>query len=107
MQNAHLEKTAEIIGKEYNEPSVLSNLDKPDKKQYNEPTVLANSAKTDTPHNTQKKIAEEVGLGHSTIGRVEVILKEAPEEVKDNYYIYIYISVLSVFMSVFFGFLFL
>ena len=40
--------------------------------------------KTDTPHNTQKKIAEEVGLGHSTIGRVEVILKEAPEEVKEK-----------------------
>jgi len=48
----------------------LSNLDKTDKKQYNEPTVLPKLGKTDTPHNTQKKIAEEVGLGHSTIGRL-------------------------------------
>jgi hypothetical protein len=31
-------------------------------KQYNEPTVLPNLGKTDTPHNTQKKIAEEVDL---------------------------------------------
>lgn len=76
-------------------------------KQYNEPTVLTNSDKTDTPHNTREILAKEIGVGQGTIGRVEVILKEAPEEVKDNYYIYIYISVLSVFMSVFFGFLFL
>ena len=40
--------------------------------------------KTDTPHNTQKKIAKEIGVGQGTIGRVEVILKEAPEEVKDK-----------------------
>jgi len=77
--------------KQYNEPSVLSKLDKTDKKQYN----------------TREILAKEIGVGQGTIGRVEVILKEAPEEVKDNYYIYIYISVLSVFMSVFFGFLFL
>lgn len=60
-------------------------------KQYNEPTVLTNSDKTDTPHNTREILAKEIGVGQGTIGRVEVILKEAPEEVKDNYYIYIYI----------------
>jgi len=53
-------------------------------KQYNEPTVLTKLVKTDTPHNTQKKIAKEIGVGQGTIGRVEVILKEAPEEVKDK-----------------------
>jgi len=47
--------------KQYNEPSGLTNLVKPDKKQYNEPTVLPNLGKTDTPHNTQKKQKQTLG----------------------------------------------
>jgi hypothetical protein len=57
-------KEALIIQKEG-----LTNSVKP-LQQYNEPSVLPKLGKTDTPHNTQKKIAEEVELGHSTIGRV-------------------------------------
>ena len=52
--------------------------------KYNKPSVLANSAKTDTPHNTREILAKEIGVGQRTIGRVEVILREAPEEVKDK-----------------------
>jgi len=55
-------------GYKYNEPSVLSKLDKTDKKQYN----------------TREILAKEIGVGQGTIGRVEVILKEAPEEVKEK-----------------------
>jgi len=69
--------------KQYNEPSVLSNLDKTDKKQYN----------------TREILAKEIGVGQGTIGRVEVILKEAPEEVKDNYYIYIYIGFIGFYVG--------
>lgn len=35
-------------------------------------------------HNTQKEIADEVGVSPATVGRAEVLMKEAPEEVKQE-----------------------
>ena len=60
---------------------------------------LTNSVKPSIKHNTQEILAKEIGVGQGTIGRVEVILKEAPEEVKDNYYLYIYIGFIGFYVG--------
>lgn len=74
----------QIAGKEARDIQlgVLTNWSKP--QNSSEPSVLSTIDKSDEPHNTRQIMAKELKVGQGTIERAEVIIKHAPEELKQQ-----------------------